>query len=104
MIRAQGLLRRRLCFTEQELEALIDEFSDYACEDITDLLQQKLDASLSDELKLEIAYVIRSVIEELPHEKPSPALQLRNAAMETLGVTDSTIVKELVLARYGTPR
>jgi hypothetical protein len=38
MIRDNGLLRRKLSFTEQELDELADEFAEYAAEDIADLL------------------------------------------------------------------
>lgn len=81
---------------------LVDEFAEYAYEDIADFLQLKLDPAIGHEVKLEIAHAIRSVIDELPSEEPSPALQLRQAALETLGNTDSAIVKSLVVGTNGT--
>src|SRR5256885_10336656 len=84
MIRAHGTSRRRLAFTEDELEELAAEFAEYAAQDIADLLDIAPADGVLGELAVEIAHAIRSVIDELPQDRPSPSLSLRRAATETL--------------------
>ena len=84
MIRAHGLSRRSIAFTEDELEALAGEFAEYAAQDIADLLGIAPNDGVLRELAVEVAHAIRSTIDELPQDRPSPSLSLRRAATETL--------------------
>lgn len=84
MIRGLALIRRKLSFTEQELEVLADEFAEYAAEEIADMLGTSSQSPLIREVHPEIVHAIRSVIDELPAAGPIPALQLQSAAQKTL--------------------
>lgn len=84
MIRALGLSRRSIAFTEDELEELAAEFAEYAAEDIADLLGIEPTDGVLRELAIEVAHALRSAIDELPQDRPSPSLSLRRAAAETL--------------------
>ncbi len=55
MIRDHGLLRRKLSFTEQDLDELADEFAEYAAEDIADLPNLEHGSALVHEIALEVA-------------------------------------------------
>jgi hypothetical protein len=84
MIRARGSSRRRTVFTEDELEQLAEEFAEYAAQDIADLLGIAPDDGVLRELAGEVAHAIRSTIDELPQDRPTPSQSLRHAATETL--------------------
>jgi hypothetical protein len=98
MIRAFGSPRPKLSFTQAELEELAQEFAEYAAEDIADLLGLAANDSALGEVALEIAHAIRSAIDELPHERLSPAVGIRQAAAEAF---TSRSLSNLALARGG---
>ena len=70
MIRTLGSPRRKLTFTEQELEELAQEFAEYAADDIADLLGLDPTGSVSGEIAAEIAHAIRNAVDELRWTKP----------------------------------
>ena len=75
---------RRICYTEEELDALAHEFAEYAALDIADIL--KLDLPQTDQdyrialIATEVAHAIRSAIGTLtvasnppsPYRSPAP--------------------------------